>query len=118
MRGLNLNKRINPGSLNRKINILTTTESTNEAGDTILIPSVLKTVLAAIAPVGGRDYFEAKKYQAELTYIVTIRYFSGLTPDMQIQFGERFFLIQDIINIEEKNMYLDIICIERIAKNG
>lgn len=118
MKALNFNKRINIGDLNRKISFLTTTEGTNEAGDTILVPAVFQTALAAVSPIVGRDYFEAKKYQSELTYVITVRYFAGITPDMKIQFQDRILLIQDIFNVLEKNEFLEIVCIERVVKNG
>lgn len=108
----------NPGVLRNKIDFLTWTEGTNEAGDTILVPEIFKTVPASISPISGKDYFEAKKYQAELMYIITIRYLAGVTPDMQIQFKDRTFLIQDIINPLERNLFLQITAIERVAKNG
>lgn len=106
------------GSLNKRINILTTTEGTNKVGDTILVPTIFKTVWASIEPASGKDYFEAKKYQAELTYKIGIRYLTGVTPDMQIQFKTRIFLIVDIINPFEHNELLDILAIERVDKNG
>ncbi|TGE33328.1 phage head closure protein [Desulfosporosinus sp. Sb-LF] len=109
---------MNIGCLNKRINILTTTESKNTVGDTILTPTVFKTVWASIEPVSGRDYVEAKKYQAELTYKITIRYLAGVTPDMTIQFKTRIFLIQDIINPFEHNESLEIMSIERVVKNG
>lgn len=109
---------MNIGSLNKRIDILTTTEGTNEVGDTVLVPSVFKTVWASINPVSGRDYIEAKKYQTELTYKITIRYLAGLTPDMTLQFKNRIFLIQDIINPFEHNESLEIMAIERVIKNG
>ena len=114
----NLNSGLDPGTLNKRITILTTVEGINEAGDTILIPSAFKTVWASVSPTTGRDYVEAKKYQAELTYKFTLRYFFGVTPDMQIQFKTRIFLIQDIINPFEHNEILEIMAIERVVKNG
>ena len=109
---------IDPGKFNKRINILTTVEGTNVVGDTILTPTIFKTVWASVSPIRGRDYVEAKKYQAELTYKITIRYLTGVTPDMQIQFKTRIFLIQDIINPFEHNEMLEIMAIERVVKNG
>ncbi|WP_407310932.1 phage head closure protein [Desulfosporosinus sp. SB140] len=104
--------------MRNKINILTWGDGENEAGDTILVPSIYKTVYASIKPIRGKDSFEAKKYQAQLTHKITIRYLSGLTPDMQIQYQDRIFLIDDIINIMERNVFLEIMALERVAKNG
>jgi len=108
----------NLGSLNKRISIISFTEGPNDAGDIIMIPGVFNTVWASVVPTTGKDYVEAKKYQAELTYKFTIRYLSGVTPDMQIQFKTRLFLIQDIINPFEHNELLEIMAIERIVKNG
>ena len=109
---------MNIGSMNKRVTILTTTEGTNEVGDTILVASIFKTVWASLSPVSGRDYVEAKKYQAELTYKIIIRYLAGLSPDMTLQFKNRIFLIQDIINPFEHNETLEIMAIERVIKNG
>lgn len=106
------------GSLNKRISFLTATESLNEVGDTVLTPAVFATVWASISPVSGRDYVEAKKYQAELTYKIEVRYLAGITPDMKIQFKTRVFLIHDIINPFEKNQMLEIMAIEKVVKNG
>ena len=109
---------MNSGKLNKRITILTTVEGTNEAGDTILVPSTFKTVWASVSPTTGRDYVEAKKFQSELTYKFTTRYLADITPDMTIQFKTRIFLIQDIINPFEHNEMLEIMAIERVIKNG
>lgn len=93
-------------------------ESENEAGDVVQNPSVIKTVWASVSPVRGREYVEAKKYQAELTYKITIRYAKDITPDMQIKYGERIFNIKDIIDPFEKHEILEIMCIEKVFKVG
>lgn len=109
---------MNPGKLNKRITFLTVTDDADEAGDTILVPSPFKTVWASVCPIRGRNYVEAKKYQSELTYKIIIRYLKDLTPDMTIQFKDRIFLIQDIINPFERNETLEIMAIEKVAKNG
>jgi len=98
---------------------MTYTKGTNEAGDTILIPTLFKNpILAAMDVIDGNDYFEAKKYQAELNYLFTFRYISGLTPDMTIQYQARTFLIKEIFNVQEKNEFHIVMATERVFKNG
>jgi len=99
---------MNTTNMNKRINFITAVEVMNEVGDIILEPTVFKTVWASVNPVSGKDYFEAKKYQAELIYKIIVRYTEGITPDMQIQFKDRIFLIRDIMNYFEKNEMLKI----------
>ena len=109
---------MNPGKLNRRISFVVMIESENEVGDTVQEPQIVKTVWASVAPITGREYVEAKKYQDELTYKITTRYIKDITPDMQIKYGERLFNIKDIIDPFEKHEIIEIMCIEREFKNG
>jgi SPP1 family predicted phage head-tail adaptor len=97
---------------------MTYSQGTNEAGGTTLTPVVFKTTLAAMDVIDGSDYFEAKKLQAQLTYMFTSRYLQGITPDMLVQYQTRTFLIQDILNVQEKNEFMVVIAVERIFRNG
>ncbi|KZL94364.1 phage head closure protein [Clostridium magnum] len=105
-------------SLNKRITLQKLVEVENEANENVLVSQDFKTIWASIAPVKGREYLEAKKIQAELTYKITIRYAKDITPDMQIRYGERIFNIKDIIDPFEKHELLEIMCIEKVVKNG
>jgi len=112
-------KHMRLGALNKKINFITMIEGPekDEAGDTILIPHIFKTVWASVSSVLGREYVEAKKYQSEVTYKIITRYLKdNITPDMQIQYGERFFNIQDILDPYEAHEFLEIMCYEKVYK--
>jgi len=61
------------------------------------------TVWASIKPGSGREFFNAKQINAELTHIIKMRYYSGLTPAKRILFGTRIFNIEDIRNTDEHN---------------
>ena len=67
-------------------------------------------------PKSGKEYLEANKERPELTYVITVRYQKGITPDMLIQFKGRMFFIKSIRNIREKNEMLEILCVEKIAE--
>lgn len=107
------------GSLNKKINFITMIEGPNkdEAGDTMLIPDIFKTVWASVSSIMGREYVESKKYQSEVTYKIITRYFKDIiTPDMQIQYGDRFFNIEDILDPYEAHEFFEIMCYEKVHK--
>jgi len=114
-------KSMQVGALNKRINFITMVEGPekDEAGDTILIPNILKTVWASVSSIMGREYVESKKYQAEVTYKVITRYLKdSITPDMIIQYGTRFFNIEDILDPYEAHEFLEIMCYEKVYKVG
>lgn len=76
----------------------------------------VKTVWASVEPTRGREYQEAQRIRPELTYKITTRYHKGITPDMFIKYGERYFNIVSIINVREQNAMLEIICTEKVKK--
>lgn len=73
-----------------------------------------ETVWAKIEPLSGREFFEAQQMNAEITHRITMRYMKGLNPKMRIMYGERIFDIKTILNIEEKNIELQILCKELV----
>lgn len=111
---------MNAGALNKRITFITMIEGPDkdEAGDTIMVPSVSKPVWASVSAVMGREYVEAKKYQPELTYKVIIRYTkNAITPDMQIQYNKKIFNVQDSLDPREEHKFIEIKCIEKVYKN-
>ena len=76
----------------------------------------VKTVWASVEPTRGREYQEAQRIRPELTYKITTRYHKGITPDMLIKFGERYFNIVSAINVRERNEMLEMICTKKVKK--
>lgn len=71
------------------------------------------TVWASVEPLKGREYWAAAMVQAETTVKVTIRYLPGITPDHRLKFRGRIYDIQSIINTEERNQELELMCIAK-----
>jgi len=71
-----------------------------------------QTVWASIDPLRGDEYFAAKQFNVELTHKITIRYRSGLTPTMRVLYGARVFSISAILNPDERNRELVLMCTE------
>lgn len=73
------------------------------------------TVWAAIEPIRGREYFEAQQVNAEVSHRIKCRYRSGILPVMRAVFGVRIFRIEAVINVDERNRELQLMCIEAVA---
>ena len=104
------------GRLHKKILIESVSEVRDSRGETTQTWSTTITTRAAIAPLRGREYFEAHQENREVTHKIIIRYQSGITPKMRINFNGRYFDIESIINVEERNRELNLMCVERLPE--
>ena len=87
-------------------------KTTNSMGETVPVYINFATVWASVQPFKGREYHEAQKIRAETTYKITMRYLAGVTPDMRIKHHNKTLEIQSILNIDERNVELQIIASE------
>ena len=69
----------------------------------------------SIEPVSGREYFLAQQMQAAVDHKIVIRYQSGITPDMKAVWNSRSFDIKAVLNKEEKNIELTLMCSEFVT---
>lgn len=79
-----------------------------------------------IEPMAGREYWAAAQVQAERNVRMTGRWHPGwykqLTPVVrgnvgvtsQITFGSRVFNVLSVVNVEERNALMEIICQEAV----
>ena len=68
---------------------------------------------AQITPVSGKEYLTQMR-ETFVSHKVYCRYRSGITPRMRIKFGERYFRIISVLNWEERNEGLTIMCEEHV----
>lgn len=71
------------------------------------------TVWAQISPVSGREYLTQMR-ENTISHKIYCRYRAGLSPKMRILFGKRIFRIISILNWEERNIGLTIMCEELV----
>jgi SPP1 family predicted phage head-tail adaptor len=71
-------------------------------------------VRAGIYPLSGREFFSADAVNSEVSHKVHLRYVPGITPDMRINFNGRFFRIISVINFQELNKELQLLCKELV----
>ena len=70
------------------------------------------TVHASVGTLTGKEYFAAEQIQSEVTHKVIIRYAAGIKPSMRVKFGDRLFDIMYIVNFQERNIELTLMCSE------
>ncbi len=106
------------GRTNKRITFCRYEERENALSQTEQALTEVKTVWASVEPMRGREYQEAQRIRPELTYKVTTRYHKGITSDLFIRFGERYFNIISIINVRERNEMLEMVCAEKVSEKS
>ena len=110
--------RINPGELRHRIIIQKLKSPLNDYGEIEVNNQEtwidIAVVRAGIYPISGKEFFAAETVNSEITHKVKIRYIKGLSPSMRIKFNNRIFSIESIINFQEKNIELQLLCKELI----
>ena len=96
------------GNLRHKIVIQEPTE-TNTGGDVITTWATYATVHAEVMPDRGGEYWAAKQVQEKEPIIFIIRYCSGITRKMRVLYNDKYYDIQDIMNIGRRNREIHLI---------
>lgn len=69
-------------------------------------------VPCSIDPISGREYFTQQQVQGEVTHRIRLRYLAGITQSMRVLYGARVFDIVSVLNWEERNIELHLMCVE------
>ncbi len=69
------------------------------------------TVWAAVEPVRGREYFRNFETHSRQTIRVRIRYRPDITGDMRVKIGDDILYIHSVINFENRNQELLLVCV-------
>lgn len=107
------------GMLRHKIAIQkpSTATSRDSYGAEVVAWSTDSQPYASIMPLRGSEYLAAQQVQSSVTHKIRIRYQTlvggtRIHPRCRIRFGTRYFNIQDILKIDERDIFLDMMCME------
>ncbi len=100
------------GRLRHRITIQNFTSTKDDFGQPIESWSTFAAVWASVEPLTGREYFQAQQTQAETSYRVRIRYRAGVVPTMRVIHGSRTLEILAVLNAEERNREIQLMCRE------
>lgn len=70
--------------------------------------ATVATVRAFIKPTTGNERWHAMRTEANVTHRIFMRYRSDLTPAMRIVYNGRAFQVKAVLNIEERNKWLEV----------
>lgn len=80
---------------------------------------------AEVLPLTGRELFQGQQVRQDVTHRVTMRWFRGapptgsylpaVNPKMRLQLNGRTLQIASVINVEERNVELVLMCREEVS---
>ena len=103
------------GSFKHKITIQTQATMPDGMGGNISTWEDEATVSAGIWPVSASEQVQAMQNVMTISHRIRIRYRSILKASSRIKYGERYFNIVSVVNPNEENRLLDLICKEATA---
>jgi head-tail adaptor len=108
-------KTICSGALRETIILKTRTQQapkTNTASASIRF-DCSRSIKAMVDTKTGVDTFDGTNTNSLFTHEFTIRYLSDVDVQNSIEYNCKFFSVERIVNINEENRYLILICSER-----
>ncbi len=103
------------GPLRHRIALQAGTGTQGGYGNIPLTFSTYATVWASVQPLSGRELLNAQQVYAETSHRIRLRYLSTVTTKDRILFDSRAFEIVSMINWNELNWMLELLCKEVVA---
>lgn len=103
---------MNIGKLRHRITLLRQVNEVNDYGASTQTWKRVATVWADVRPLSGREYFSAQQVQSEVTTQIWLRHIEGIKPTMKVKFGKREFEILSVLNTQECDVSLQLMCKE------
>lgn len=99
-----------PGLLRHRLILQTVNDAADGQGGFVKAWTDTATVWGSLEPLSGRELLQAQQVQSRVTHKSRLRYRSDVTvtPAMRIKKGTRTFNVQEVRNVEERNVYLDL----------
>lgn len=104
------------GKLRNRIIIERESYVQNDSGGQDIIWSTYKKVKAFIKPKSGTERVRGMKLESPLTHTIAIRYTDDILPTDRVNFNGRYMQIRAVVNIEERNRWLELSCEEGVAQ--
>jgi SPP1 family predicted phage head-tail adaptor len=103
------------GPVRHRGEIQQATATVNSFGEHVVTEASWSTVATRwveLRPIKGREFFDSARVNADVTHILRLRYFSGLTPKHRLKIGARKFNIFSVHNPDGRKVWHELECRE------
>ena len=90
------------GKLRHRVTIESSSASRDEFGGEVITWATVATTWAAVEPLSGREFLDARRQEAEVSTRIRIRYRAGLVPGMRVTWGDHVYDILAVIERESR----------------
>lgn len=102
------------GRLRHLVEIQSATETQTTSGEVSRAWATSKKVWASVQPLSGREFIQGQQVNADITHKCVMRYTSGVTPKMRLIHNARTLEIEHVINHDERDERLELLCKEAV----
>jgi SPP1 family predicted phage head-tail adaptor len=102
------------GKLRHRVELQSPTTTRSATGAALVSYATAATVWAAVEPLSGREYLAASQTQNEVSARIVIRYYSGLVPSWRVVFGSKTYIVESVINDDERGNQMQLMCKEAL----
>jgi SPP1 family predicted phage head-tail adaptor len=107
--------RVNAGKYNKPATIQKRQMGQDSYGATVNDWVTILNARVGVSPLSGREFFEEHVENPELIHRIYMRYIRNtVTPDMRVLYDGRTFLIEAVIDYQERHTELQLVCKELI----
>lgn len=106
---------INFGKYRHRVSVQSMTDSSaDDYNQTTQTAVTISTRWASEKPLTGKALEYGKQIHELVTHEIRMRYFPNLNPDNKLVFGSRTFEILSVINVDERNEEMIVMCVEEV----
>lgn len=107
---------VNAGELRHQVQIQQPQYAHGDARGKSMVPAswnTVRTAMSAIYTAGGRETSQASQIVSAVTHVVKVRWTSAtVRAGYRVLFGDRYFTVQYVENVLERNRVLLLYCLE------
>lgn len=102
------------GKLRHRVEIQRLTQGAYDSlGEAVTTWETVATVWASVSPLTGKAFMGAKQAQSHVSHLVRMRFRGDIAPEMRVLHAGRWLHIDAVLNVEERNRELHLMCVER-----
>jgi len=103
------------GKMRYRVKIESATNTRDAGGGLAQEFSPVRIIFANIKPKNANSTYRQGILQEKVTHEITIRYMTDIDTNSRITYGGRSFAVNGIINVDERDRFLTLLCEEGIA---
>ena len=103
------------GRLRNRVDLQSATVTRDSGGGVTEAFTTIAQIYADIRPTGGDESYRQGKVKDTVTHKIYCRFRSDISPEYSIVYESRIFQIKNIINIDERDRWLELTCSEGVA---